>query len=77
LPGTSSTARRGVGALYLRKGTHILAQQQGGSQERYRRAGTEDVAGAVAYLADADFVTGTTLFVDGGRSLQTGFPPGP
>ena len=40
---------KGVGALYLRKGTHILAQQQGGTQERYRRAGTEDVAGAVGF----------------------------
>ena len=39
---------KGVGALYLRHGTNILAQQQGGSQERYRRAGTEDVASAVA-----------------------------
>ena len=38
---------KGAGALYLRQGTHILAQQQGGSQERYRRAGTEDVAAAV------------------------------
>jgi cysteine desulfurase len=38
---------KGSGALYLRKGTHILAQQQGGTQERFRRAGTEDVAGAV------------------------------
>jgi cysteine desulfurase len=38
---------KGVGALYVRHGTHILAQQHGGSQERHRRAGTEDVAGAV------------------------------
>jgi cysteine desulfurase len=38
---------KGVGALYLRSGTHILAQQHGGTQERYRRAGTEDVAGIV------------------------------
>ncbi len=38
---------KGIGALYVRHGTHILAQQQGGSQERHRRAGTEDVAGAV------------------------------
>ena len=38
---------KGVGALYVRHGTHILAQQQGGSQERHRRAGTENVAGAV------------------------------
>lgn len=38
---------KGAGALYVRKGTHILSQQQGGTQERYRRAGTEDVAAAV------------------------------
>lgn len=38
---------KGAGALYLRAGTHILGQQQGGSQERFRRAGTEDVAAAV------------------------------
>lgn len=31
----------------------------------------EDVADAVAFLAVADFVTGTTLVVDGGRLLQT------
>ncbi|MGZ6265402.1 MAG: cysteine desulfurase family protein [Candidatus Limnocylindrales bacterium] len=38
---------KGVGALYVRHGTNVLAQQQGGAQERYRRAGTENVAGAV------------------------------
>ena len=38
---------KGAGALYIRRGTHILSQQQGGTQERYRRAGTEDVAAAV------------------------------
>jgi pteridine reductase len=32
----------------------------------------EDVAAAVAFLAGADFVTGSTLVVDGGRLLQTG-----
>lgn len=32
----------------------------------------DDVAGAVAYLAGADFVTGATLVVDGGRALKTG-----
>jgi len=31
----------------------------------------EDVAGAVAYLATADFVTGTSLVVDGGSLLQS------
>ncbi len=38
---------KGTGALWIRKGTHILAQQHGGSQERHRRSGTENVAGAV------------------------------
>ena len=32
----------------------------------------EDVADAVAYLAGAGFVTGSTLVVDGGRSLKSG-----
>jgi pteridine reductase len=32
----------------------------------------EDVAEAVLFLADADFVTGSSLVVDGGRLLQTG-----
>ncbi|MFL5708856.1 MAG: aminotransferase class V-fold PLP-dependent enzyme, partial [Chloroflexota bacterium] len=35
----------------VRHGTHILAQQQGGTQERHRRAGTENVAGAVGLAA--------------------------
>ena len=42
---------KGVGALWIRRGTNILAQQQGGSQERHRRAGTENVAGAVGMAA--------------------------
>jgi pteridine reductase len=36
----------------------------------------DDVANAVAYLAGAEFVTGSTLFVDGGRLLKTGATPG-
>ncbi len=37
----------GAGLLWLRRGTAILPQVHGGTQERYRRAGTEDVAAAV------------------------------
>ncbi len=47
LAGHKLEGPKGSGALYLRHGTHILGQQQGGTQERYRRAGTEDVAAAV------------------------------
>jgi pteridine reductase len=50
------------------------------SQEERRAAETllgrvgsaEDVADAVAYLAGADYVTGSTLVVDGGRLLKSG-----
>lgn len=38
---------KGVGVLYVRRGTPILPQQQGGGQERGLRAGTENTAGIV------------------------------
>ena len=38
---------KGVGALYVRKGTRIHPLLHGGYQERRRRAGTENVAGIV------------------------------
>ena len=38
---------KGMGILYTRQGVRILPQMQGGSQERGRRAGTENVAGIV------------------------------
>jgi len=40
---------KGVGALFVRKGTPLVPQVQGGSQERQRRAGTENVAAAVGF----------------------------
>jgi cysteine desulfurase len=38
---------KGVGMLYVRQGVRLLPQLQGGSQERGKRAGTENVAGIV------------------------------
>ena len=38
---------KGVGALYLRKGTKIVNLIDGGAQEKNRRAGTENVTGMV------------------------------
>jgi pteridine reductase len=42
------------------------------------RIGTpEDIADAVLFLAGAEFITGTTLVVDGGRLLKSGGGTGP
>lgn len=43
---------KGVGLLYVRRGTKFLPQQQGGAQEQNRRAGTENVP-YIAGLAEA------------------------
>jgi cysteine desulfurase len=43
---------KGVGALYVRRGTPLLADAHGGGQERGLRAGTENVAGIVG-MAEA------------------------
>lgn len=40
-------APKGVGALYVRNGVKFLRQQDGGHQEKEKRAGTENVAGIV------------------------------
>jgi cysteine desulfurase len=40
---------KGTGALYVRSGTRMTALIRGGSQERNRRAGTENVAGIVGF----------------------------
>lgn len=44
---------QGVGLLYVRKGTPFQPLLHGGSQERSRRAGTENVAGIVAFAKAA------------------------
>ncbi|MGI6553710.1 MAG: cysteine desulfurase NifS [Bacillota bacterium] len=40
---------KGVGCLYIRKGTKIEPGQHGGGQERKRRPGTENLPGIVAF----------------------------
>jgi cysteine desulfurase len=45
---------KGVGALYVRRGTRMAPFLRGGGQERQRRAGTENVAGIVGFGVAAD-----------------------
>ena len=45
---------KGVGALYVRRGTKMHPLLHGGAQERSRRAGTENVAGAVGFAKAAE-----------------------
>jgi len=47
ISGHKMHAPQGVGALYVRKGTHVQPLFFGGRHERSRRAGTENVAGIV------------------------------
>jgi cysteine desulfurase len=48
ISGHKMHAPQGVGALYVRKGTHLKPLFYGGRHERSRRAGTENVPGIVA-----------------------------
>jgi len=54
LSGHKLYAPKGVGALYVRKGTRLAARAFGGHQERERRPGTENVPGIVALGAAAE-----------------------
>jgi cysteine desulfurase len=45
---------KGVGALFVRRGTPVVPLIHGGGQERGLRPGTEDVAGAVGFALAAE-----------------------
>jgi cysteine desulfurase len=45
---------KGVGILYVRKGTRLTSLIQGGTQQKNRRGGTENVAGCVGMAVAAD-----------------------
>jgi cysteine desulfurase len=48
-------APKGAGALFVRRGVRLLAQNVGGHQERERRAGTEPVANIAGFGTAAEF----------------------
>jgi cysteine desulfurase len=59
-------APKGVGALYMRKGTKLAPTAFGGHHERDRRPGTENVPGIVAFGAACE-LAGRTLAAESER----------
>src|SRR5213593_3768418 len=59
---------KGVAALWIRKGTRMVAIQHGGEHERRRRAGTENVPGIVG-LGKAVEVRGRDMAEEAGRGM--------
>jgi len=59
-------APKGIGALYVRRGTRLRATMFGGHHERDRRAGTENVPGATAFGSAAE-LAGSRLETESGR----------
>jgi cysteine desulfurase len=57
---------KGIGALYIRKGTRISPILWGGGQERGKRSGTENVPGIVG-LGKAAEMSGAVLDAEGER----------
>ena len=55
ISGHKAHAPQGIGALYVRKGTPLEPRLHGGTHERSRRAGTENVPGIVGLGKAAEF----------------------
>ncbi len=53
-------APKGIGGLYVRKGTPLHAIQYGGRHERERRAGTENVPGAMGFARAVELSSAAT-----------------
>jgi cysteine desulfurase len=72
ISGHKMNAPQGVGALFVRKGTILQPMLYGGSHERSRRAGTENVPGIVALgmaaeIAKDAFSNGSIARIEGIR----------
>jgi cysteine sulfinate desulfinase/cysteine desulfurase-like protein len=62
---------KGVGALYVRKGTNIIPIAHGGGHEFKLRAGTENVPGIMGF---AKAVADRMYFFDQGLIVECGTP---
>ena len=60
---------KGVGALYIRKGTKLVSFIHGGGQERNRRASTENVPGIVGFGRAAE-LAGEDMTAEAERETQ-------
>jgi cysteine desulfurase len=67
---------KGVGAIFIRQGTNLIPQQAGGSQERQRRAGTENVAGAVGLAMALELARGDAAAMAAESGRQRGLRDG-
>ena len=56
---------RGIGALYMKKGTAIESVIQGGGQERGLRSGTENIAGIVGFAKAAEIAANEMPYESG------------
>ena len=63
---------RGVGALWVKRGVPLEPLLHGGGQERGRRSGTQDVAGAVGFATALTLAESERLTRDGGRVPHDG-----
>ncbi|GBF79022.1 cysteine desulfurase NifS [Aphanothece sacrum] len=70
LSGHKIHAPKGIGALYVRRGTRFRPSMIGGHQERGRRAGTENVPGIVALGKAAELAQYHLANVSGERQLR-------
>jgi cysteine desulfurase len=61
---------QGVGALVMREGVPLTAQQRGGGQERGYRAGTENVPGIVGFGAAAEIAARELSYYGGVAVLR-------
>jgi cysteine desulfurase len=70
ISGHKMHAPQGIGALFVRKGTNLQPMLYGGSHERSRRAGTENVPGIVGLGKAAELARGSLVRGDLARMSE-------